>query len=201
MKANIAESLRRRGAWVRVYPARTPIERILAEEVDGLVLSNGPGDPEGVNGVVEGVREALGRVPILGICLGIQMLALAFGGRTYKLKYGHRGGNQPVLDLATGRVEITSQNHGFAVDPDSLRPAAPGDPREGIAVTHLNLSDGTVEGIAHDGLDVMAVQYHPEAAPGPHDAFHLFDRFLARVRRRRASRAATAREGQPVGRE
>lgn len=192
MKANIAEELRRRGAAVRIYPAGTSIRAILADRPDGLLLSNGPGDPEGVTGVVEEVREALGRVPIFGICLGIQMLTLALGGRTYKLKFGHRGGNQPVLDLTTGRVEITSQNHGFAVDPESLMPAGPGDRRDGLQITHLNLNDGTVEGFEHAGLDVLAVQYHPEAAPGPHDSAYLFDRFLARVRARMAGPPAGA---------
>ncbi len=192
MKANIAEELRRRGAEVKLYPATTSIRKILEESPDGLLLSNGPGDPEGVVGVVEHVREALGTVPIFGICLGIQMLALAFGGRTYKLKFGHRGGNQPVLDLTTGKVEITSQNHGFAVDPDSLKPSGQDDPRNGLKITHVNLSDGTVEGMAHDGLNVMAVQYHPEAAPGPHDAAYLFDRFLAQVKARRGEPARSS---------
>jgi carbamoyl-phosphate synthase small subunit len=187
MKANIAEELRKRGAHVRVWPSSTPIATILADKPDGLVLSNGPGDPASVDGVVAGVREALGQVPIFGICLGIQMLALAFGGRTYKLKFGHRGGNQPVLDLTTGKVEITAQNHGYAVDPESLRSDAADDARRGLSITHVNLNDGTVEGFQHPGLDVVAVQYHPEAAPGPHDAAYLFDRFLERVRQRMAA--------------
>ncbi|HEX7878434.1 MAG TPA: carbamoyl phosphate synthase small subunit [Candidatus Eisenbacteria bacterium] len=186
MKANIAEELRKRGARVRVWPAATPIATILADKPDGLLLSNGPGDPEGVDGVVEEVRAALGQVPIFGICLGIQMLALAFGGKTYKLKFGHRGGNQPVLDLTTGKVEITAQNHGFAVDPESLKTGDTSDRRHGLSITHINLNDGTVEGFQHPGLDVVAVQYHPEAAPGPHDAAYLFDRFLERVRTRMA---------------
>jgi carbamoylphosphate synthase small subunit len=186
MKANIAEELRKRGARVRMWPAATPISTILADKPDGLLLSNGPGDPEGVDGVVEEVRAALGRVPIFGICLGIQMLALAFGGKTYKLKFGHRGGNQPVLDLTTGKVEITAQNHGFAVDPESLKTGDSADPRHGLTITHVNLNDGTIEGFQHPGLDVVAVQYHPESAPGPHDAAYLFDRFLERVRARMA---------------
>ena len=198
MKANIAEELRKRGASVRVYPASTPIRKILSESPDGLVLSNGPGDPEGVEGVVEGVREALGQVPIFGICLGIQMLALAFGGRTFKLKFGHRGANQPVLDLTTGKVEITAQNHGFAVDPDSLVPATPDDVRHGLAITHRNLNDDTVEGFAHHDLNVLAVQYHPEAAPGPHDSAYLFDRFLVSARRHREARENAAAE-TPAG--
>ncbi|TPW17463.1 MAG: carbamoyl-phosphate synthase small subunit, partial [bacterium] len=159
---------------------------ILADQPDGLVLSNGPGDPEAVDGVVAEVRAALGQVPIFGICLGIQMLALAFGGTTYKLKFGHRGGNQPVIDLTTGMVEITAQNHGFAVEAESLSPVSTDDARHGLTITHRNLNDGTVEGFQHLGLDVVAVQYHPEAAPGPHDAAYLFDRFLERVRTRMA---------------
>jgi len=187
MKANIAEELRRRGARVRIWPASTPIAVILADRPDGLVLSNGPGDPEGVDGVVAEIRQAIGQVPIFGICLGIQMLALAFGAKTYKLKFGHRGGNQPVIDLTTGKIEITAQNHGFAVDAESLRPESVDDVRHGLTVTHLNVNDGTVEGFEHTGLDVVAVQYHPEAAPGPHDSAYLFDRFLERVRTRMAA--------------
>jgi carbamoyl-phosphate synthase small subunit len=177
VKENILRSLVRRGARLTVVPARTPASEVLALDVDGVVLSNGPGDPEPLTGIVEAVRELLAaRVPIFGICLGHQLLGLALGGRTFKLKFGHHGGNQPVRDLTTGRVAITSQNHGFAVDPDSLPPSC--------AVTQVNLNDGTVEGFAVSDRPVYSVQYHPEAAPGPHDAADLFDRFLAAATRR-----------------
>ena len=170
-KRSIAASLVRRGARVSVLPARTPAERCLALGVDGVVLSNGPGDPEPLVEIVAIVRRLVDSgLPVFGICLGHQLLALALGARTYKLKFGHHGGNQPVQDLATGRVAITSQNHGFAVDPDSL-PAS-------CRVTHRNPNDGTVEGLAVDGRPIFSVQYHPEAAPGPHESLVLFDRFL-----------------------
>jgi carbamoyl-phosphate synthase small subunit len=172
VKENILRSLAARGARLTVLPARTPAAECLALGVDGVVLSNGPGDPEPLGGIIGAVAElaASGR-PLFGICLGHQLLGLALGGRTFKLKFGHHGGNQPVVDLASGGVAITSQNHGFAVDPDSL-PA-------GCAATHRNLNDGTLEGFALAGKPIYAVQYHPEAAPGPHDASPLFDRFLA----------------------
>ncbi|MEM1178859.1 MAG: glutamine-hydrolyzing carbamoyl-phosphate synthase small subunit [Acidobacteriota bacterium] len=170
-KASIARHLRLRGARVTVVPAHTTAARCREIGVDGVMLSNGPGDPEPLTDIVAEVRQLIDSgTPIFGICLGHQLLGLAVGGRTYKLKFGHHGGNQPVQDLATGRVEITSQNHGFAVDEDSLP--------EGCRITHRNLNDGTVEGLAVDGKPVFSVQYHPEAAPGPHDAWGLFDRFL-----------------------
>jgi carbamoyl-phosphate synthase small subunit len=171
VKTNILRSLARRGARLTVVPARTPASDILALSVDGVVLSNGPGDPEPLTGIIDTVRELLAaEIPVFGICLGHQLLGLALGGRTFKLKFGHHGGNQPVRDLTTGRVAITSQNHGFAVDPDSLPVSC--------AVTQINLNDGTVEGFAVSDKPVYSVQYHPEAAPGPHDASVLFDRFL-----------------------
>jgi carbamoyl-phosphate synthase small subunit len=177
VKANILRSLAERGARLTVLPARTPASRVLEMPVDGVVLSNGPGDPEPLTGIIETVREIVAaRRPVFGICLGHQLLGLALGGRTFKLKFGHHGGNQPVRDLTTGRVAITSQNHGFAVDPASL-PAS-------CAVTQVNLNDGTVEGFAVSGQPVWSVQYHPEAAPGPHDASILFDRFLEAAARK-----------------
>ena len=175
-KASIAQCLRQRGARVTVLPATTPARRCRELGVDGVMLSNGPGDPEPLTAIVETVRELVaGDLPVFGICLGHQLLGLALGGRTYKLKFGHHGGNQPVQDLDTGKVTITSQNHGFAIDPDSLP--------SGTRVTHRNLNDGTVEGLAVEGRDIFSVQYHPEAAPGPHDAYGLFDRFLERTTR------------------
>jgi carbamoyl-phosphate synthase small subunit len=177
VKSNILRSLARRGARLTVLPARTPAGDCLALGVDGVVLSNGPGDPEPLVEIVETVRELLASgTPLLGICLGHQLLGLALGGETFKLKFGHHGGNQPVRELATGKVAITSQNHGFAVHPDSLPPSC--------AVTQLNLNDGTVEGFDVAGKPVFSVQYHPEAAPGPHDSVGLFDRFLRAVAER-----------------
>ncbi len=173
-KQNILRSLNLLGARLTVLPASTPASVALGLGVDGVVLSNGPGDPEPLSGIIEAVREILAaEKPVLGICLGHQLLGLALGGRTFKLKFGHHGGNQPVRDVATGKVEITSQNHGFAVDPDSL-PA-------GCEVSKVNLNDGTVEGLAVAGKPILSVQYHPEAAPGPHDAAELFERFVADV--------------------
>ena len=171
VKRNILRSLQARGARLTVLPARTPAARVLALDVDGVVLSNGPGDPEPLVDVIETVRELTDSgLPTFGICLGHQLLGLAMGGRTFKLKFGHHGGNQPVVDLATRAVTITSQNHGFAVDPASLPP--------GCVATEVNLNDGTLEAFAVTGRPILSVQYHPEAAPGPHDASPLFGRFL-----------------------
>ena len=171
LKYNQLRILTDRGCSVQVVPAETGPDAILGLEPDGIFLSNGPGDPAGVAGVVETVRELLGKKPIFGICLGHQILGLAYGGTTYKLKFGHRGSNQPVKDLETGHIEITSQNHGFCVDLDSL------DPEE-VELTHVNLNDGSLEGMKHKKFPAFSVQYHPENAPGPHDSLYLFDRFI-----------------------
>lgn len=169
LKINQLRCLRQQGFKVTVVPATTSAEDVLNLQPDGIFLSNGPGDPAALHYAHQNVQKLLGKKPIFGICLGHQILAYAFGGKTFKLKFGHRGGNQPVKDLRTGRVDITSQNHGFAVDADSL-PSA-------INVTHINLNDHTVEGLQHTELPVFSVQYHPEAAPGPSDASHFFSEF------------------------
>jgi carbamoyl-phosphate synthase small subunit len=171
MKTNIVRMLDTAGCEVTVVPAQTKAEDILALNADGLLLSNGPGDPAGVPQVVETIRKLIGKLPIFGICLGHQILGLAFGGKTYKLKFGHRGGNQPVKDLATGKVSITAQNHGFCVDMESLN-------NDEIELTHINLNDRTLEGMRHKKYPVFSVQYHPEASPGPHDANYLFGEFI-----------------------
>jgi carbamoyl-phosphate synthase small subunit len=169
IKRNILRNLVHSGCRVCVVPATTPAADVLAMNPDGIFLSNGPGDPD-VGSYARIVRDLIGKKPIFGICLGHQILGLAFGGKTYKLKFGHHGGNQPVMDLTTRKVEITAQNHGFAVDVDSLK---------GVAkLTHVNLNDNTVEGLAHSELPIFSVQYHPEASPGPSDANYLFARFM-----------------------
>jgi carbamoyl-phosphate synthase small subunit len=171
MKWNILRRLSAHGCDVRVYPATTPASELLASSPDGVFLSNGPGDPAPLTYAIDNAKTLVeSKVPVFGICLGHQILGLAMGGSTYKLKFGHRGANHPVQKIATGKVEITSQNHGFAVDPKSL----PDD----VEVTHLNLYDRTVEGLRHKTQPVFCVQYHPEASPGPHDADYLFDDFL-----------------------
>jgi len=172
IKRNILRELASLGCEVEVVPADTPAAAILEKKPHGVFLSNGPGDPEAVLYLVESVRGLIGKAPIFGICLGNQILGLAFGGQTYKLKFGHHGANHPVKDLDTGRVEITSQNHGFAVDLASVEKA-------GLVGTHVNLNDGTSEGMAHRDLPVFSVQYHPEASPGPHDSHYLFERFVS----------------------
>jgi len=171
VKYNILRSLETRGCSVLVLPAQTGSETIDRLEPDGLFLSNGPGDPAAVPYAVEAVRSQIGKRPVFGICLGHQLIGLALGGKTFKLKFGHRGANQPVKDLGTGKVEITSQNHGFCVDMASLGGAD-------IQLSHVNLNDGTLEGMVHKKAPLFSVQYHPEASPGPHDAAHLFDRFV-----------------------
>jgi carbamoyl-phosphate synthase small subunit len=171
LKYNQLRLLADRDCSVQVVPSSTSADAILAMNPDGIFLSNGPGDPAGIEGVVETVQALLGKKPIFGICLGHQILGLAYGGSTYKLKFGHRGSNQPVKDLATGRIEITSQNHGFCVDLDSL------DKNE-VELTHVNLNDGSLEGMKHKKYPAFSVQHHPENAPGPHDSEYLFDRFI-----------------------
>jgi len=177
IKHNILRQLRMAGAHVTVVGAATPAEAVLEMKPDGVFLSNGPGDPEGVPYLVESVRRLLGRLPVFGICLGHQIMGLAGGGRTYKLKFGHHGANHPVKDLVTDKVEITAQNHGFAVEPESVA-------RHGWEPTHVNLNDGTCEGLSHREWPAFSVQYHPEASPGPHDANYLFHRFTELMTRK-----------------
>lgn len=174
IKHNILRLLTDRGLRVTVVPAQTPASEVLALNPAGVFLSNGPGDPAAVTYAIDNVRALLGQVPIFGICLGHQILGLALGGRTEKMRFGHRGGNQPVRNLLTGVVEISSHNHGFAVTPDS--------DLSGAEITHINLNDHTVEGLRHVELGAFSVQYHPEASPGPHDSLYLFDEFVGRVR-------------------
>ena len=171
IKQNILRLLVDSYCDVTIVPAQTSPEDVLALQPDGVFLSNGPGDPEPVTYAIASIRKLLGRVPIFGICLGHQLCGLALGGKTYKLKFGHHGSNHPVKNLRTGHVEITAQNHGFVVDPESL-------PASEVEVTHLNLNDGTNEGIRHRSLPFFSVQYHPEASPGPHDSHYLFRDFI-----------------------
>ncbi|SNU06982.1 carbamoyl-phosphate synthase small subunit [Lachnospiraceae bacterium] len=171
MKMNIVRELNAHGCNVTVVPYNTPAEEIIKMNPDGLFISNGPGDPEDVPEVIECLKTLKGELPMFGICLGHQLIALAYGAKTYKLKFGHRGGNHPVKDLATGRIEITSQNHSYAVDEKSIEGT-------GLKVSHINLLDNTVEGLCSEDGKVFSVQYHPESAPGPQDSTYLFDRFV-----------------------
>ena len=172
MKKNILRSLNRRGCDVTVVPWNTTSEVICTLKPDGIMISNGPGDPTDVPETIETVRALHGKYPIFGICLGHQILSLAYGAKTYKLKFGHRGGNHPVRDLATGRIEITSQNHSYAVDADSLEQTE-------LSVTHVNILDNTIEGVKCEKDRAFSVQYHPESSPGPQDSAYLFDRFIS----------------------
>ena len=174
VKLNILRSLAAIDCRVTVVPAGTSAQRILALKPDGVMLSNGPGDPAAVTNVIATVKALIGKVPIFGICLGQQMIGLALGGRTFKLKFGHHGGNQPTKDLKTGKIAISVQNHGFCVDIDSL-------PKDEIEMTHINLNDNTLEGIRHKKYPLFSVQYHPEACPGPHDAHYLFKEFIEMI--------------------
>ncbi|MBU4343109.1 MAG: glutamine-hydrolyzing carbamoyl-phosphate synthase small subunit [Candidatus Omnitrophica bacterium] len=174
VKYNILRKLTENNCKVIVYPAQTKAEDILKENPDGILLSNGPGDPAAVTYAIKEIKKLLGKKPIFGICLGHQLLGLALGGKTYKLKFGHHGANHPVKDLMTGKIAITSQNHSFCVDIDSLK-------QDDIEITHMNLNDNTLEGIRHKKLSASSVQFHPEHAPGPHDAAYLFREFLTRL--------------------
>jgi carbamoyl-phosphate synthase small subunit len=191
MKRNIVRMLSRSGCDVTVVPATTPAREVLALNPDGIFLSNGPGDPEPCGYAIEAARELIEQRPVFGICLGHQILGLACGGRTFKLKFGHRGANHPVRNVKTGQVEITAQNHGFAVDP-----ALFSNPE--YVLTHVNLNDGTVEGFRHRDLPVFSVQYHPEASPGPHDSHYLFREFVADMAARRDLTRRTAAAGVPA---
>jgi len=175
IKQNILRLLVDHGCDVTVVPAQTSAEDVLAMKPNGVFLSNGPGDPEPIGYAVQNIRKLIGRTPIFGICLGHQLCGLALGGKTFKLKFGHHGSNHPVKNLVTEKVEITAQNHGFCVDPESL-------PSSDIEITHMNLNDGTNEGMRHRSLPLFSVQYHPEASPGPHDARYLFDDFITMMR-------------------
>jgi carbamoyl-phosphate synthase small subunit len=178
-KTNILRHLAERGIKITVLPPDTTADEILRHRPDGLFVSNGPGDPSVLDYAIRPIKEVMNKIPTFGICLGHQLLGRAIGAETYKLKFGHRGGNQPVMNLDTGRVEITSQNHGFAVDRKSLEAG-------GGVVTHINLNDQTVEGFRHGTLPVFSVQYHPEASPGPHDASYLFDAFVEMMKTKKA---------------
>lgn len=175
IKSHISRNLTRCGARVTVVPATMSAEEVLSLKPDGIFLSNGPGDPEPLEYAIKNIRQLLGKKPVFGICLGHQILGLALGGRTYKLKFGHHGGNHPVLNLDRKQVEITAQNHGFAVDPESLN-------LNDVNITHVNLNDNTVEGLEHRSIPAFSVQYHPEASPGPHDSYYLFNKFFGMMK-------------------
>jgi carbamoyl-phosphate synthase small subunit len=175
LKYNILRILSHLGCQASAVPCTAPAKDVLASNPDGIVLSPGPGDPALLDDITDTVRELIGRKPIMGICLGHQLIGKALGAQTFKLKFGHRGGNHPVRDLATGRVYITAQNHGYALDADTLK--------GGLEVSHVNLNDGTVEGLRHRDLPILCIQYHSEASPGPLDNMYLFERFLDMVRR------------------
>ena len=183
IKLNILRILESKGCRVAVVPATTSSSKILEMEPDGLLLSNGPGDPAALPYIIDTVKELLNKLPIFGICLGHQVLGQAFGGKTYKLKFGHHGANQPVKDLKTGKVSITVQNHGFCVDMDSLN-------KKDIELTHVNLNDSTPEGLRHKKLPVFSVQFHPESSAGPHDAKYLFDEFINMMKKEKTKRNA-----------
>jgi len=183
VKRNILRRLRSHGCRLTVVPAATPAADVLAMNPDGIFLSNGPGDPGAVRYAITNIGQLLGKKPIFGICLGHQLLALALGGKTFKLKFGHRGANHPVKNLLTNEIEITSQNHGFAVDPGSLDPSQ-------VEITHVNLNDDTNEGFRHRSLTVFSVQYHPEASPGPHDSDYLFTSFIRSLKEETAVHAS-----------
>ena len=182
VKYNILRSLADLGCRVSVMPPTSSPEEILAHKPDGVFLSNGPGDPEAVEYLIETVKKLVPQVPIFGICLGHQILGRALGGKTFKLKFGHHGANHPVMNLDTGQVEVTSQNHGFCVDPDSI-------PKKSVRVTHINLNDKTCEGMEHINYPVFSVQYHPEAAPGPHDSSYLFEKFIKNMKSQKTAHA------------
>lgn len=182
IKQNILRMLVDHNCDVTVVPAQTSAEDVLEIEPDGVFLSNGPGDPEPVGYAIENIRKLIGRVPVFGICLGHQLCGLALGGKTFKLKFGHHGSNHPVKNLLTEQVEITAQNHGFAVDPDSL-------PSNDVEITHVNLNDHTNEGMRHRSLPLFSVQYHPEASPGPHDSHYLFHQFTEMMKETRLNQA------------